>query len=175
MRYTFWHSGVLIGESDLEDISEKPGQRGGIFHPTPYGLEIFPRLSGILSVGHALRLHLDANGLSPDEMDRDQVIELLDKTPEGQKLIDIGRVLSEVEMRAPDGTSLAFASIGFSDLLELQQLARELGAVSDDDSTETPLDASRYMVSATLQDDSSITDAEPKAPPFGRRHPSQHN
>src|SRR4051812_12058348 len=51
MTYTFWHSGVLIGESELEDISDKPGQRGGTFHPTAYGLEIFPRLSGILSVG----------------------------------------------------------------------------------------------------------------------------
>jgi len=111
MTYTFWHSGILIGESDLEEKSDHPRQRGGVFRPTAYGLELFPRLSGILAAGHALKTHLEANGLSPDEMDRQQIDELLDATPAGQKIIDIGRTISDVEMRAPDGQWLEFESI----------------------------------------------------------------
>ena len=38
MTYTFWHSGILIGDSDLDETSDNPGQRAGIFQPTPYGL-----------------------------------------------------------------------------------------------------------------------------------------
>ena len=115
MTYTFWHSGILIGESDLEEPSGNPGQRGGTFRPTAYGLEVFPRLSGILSAGHALKTHLDANGLDPDELERDEIDELLENTPAGQQIIDIGRMLSDVEVQAPDGRRLEFASIAFSD------------------------------------------------------------
>jgi hypothetical protein len=32
--YTFWHSGILISESDLEDGSDHARQRGGVFRPT---------------------------------------------------------------------------------------------------------------------------------------------
>ena len=118
MTYTFWHSGILIGESDLEESSQHPRQRGGVFRPTAYGLEIFPRLTGILSAGYALKTHLDSNGLSPDDMEPEEIEELLDTTPAGEKIIDIGRMLSDVEMRAPDGRRLEFASIAFSDLAE---------------------------------------------------------
>ena len=88
MTYTFWHSGVLIGESDLEDRSDYPGQKGGIFRPTAYGLEVFPRLTGILSAGHALKAHLEANGLSPDDMGDAEIDDLLDATPAGKKIIE---------------------------------------------------------------------------------------
>ena len=73
MAYTFWHSGILIGESDLEDASDFPRHYHGVFRPTAYGLEVFPRLSGMLSAGHALKTHLDANGLSPETMERDAI------------------------------------------------------------------------------------------------------
>ena len=79
MAHTFWHSGILIGESDLEESSQHPRQRGGVFRPTAYGLEIFPRLTGILSAGHALKTHLEANGLSPEAMEAGEIDELLDK------------------------------------------------------------------------------------------------
>ena len=59
MAYTFWHSGVLIGESDLEEASDNPRQHGGVFRPTAYGLEIFPRLTGILSEWYELKMHLE--------------------------------------------------------------------------------------------------------------------
>src|SRR5690349_14234515 len=102
MRYTFYHAGVLIGESKLEDARSKR-QRAGVFHPTAYGLDIFPRLTGILSAGHALETHLRENGLSLDHMERAEVEHLFDTNPAGQKIIDIGRMLSEVEIQAPNG------------------------------------------------------------------------
>ena len=175
MTYTFWHSGVLIGDSELDETSDNPGQRAGMFHPTPYGLEIFPRLSGILSVGHALKMQLDANGLSAEEMDRHQVIDLLENTPAGEKLLDLGRMLSEVEMRGPDGKRLAFKSIGFSDLLELKRLARELDTGLADNLAEMDVDGPRYIVSATFGDDSASTEGEATMHAVRRRRWSEDN
>ena len=153
MTYTFWHCGVLIGESDLEDGSDNPRQRGGVFWPTPHGLKVFPRLTGILTAGHALKSYLDANGLSEDQMERADVEKLLETTPAGRKIIDIGRMLSDVEMRSPDGKRLEFASIAFSDLMELQRLSQELDLETTDDLDEPPPGAPRYIVSATLRYD----------------------
>jgi hypothetical protein len=155
MSYTFWHRGILIGESDLEDTSDDPRQRGGVFRPTAHGLSVFPRLTGILSAAHALKAHLDARGLSPDDMHKGEVEEVFGTTPAGQKIIDIGHALSEVEMRAPNGARLGFASIAFTDLQELQRLARELAIDSADDLSNWPADATRYIVSATLAEDTS--------------------
>lgn len=154
MPHTLWHCGILIGDADLEENPNRPQQRAGIFRPTEYGLQIFPRLSGILSAGHALKEYLDTQGLDPDEMERDEIEKVLDTTPAGQRVIDIGRTLCEVELRAPDGARLDFASIAFTDLLELRTLARELATESADDLSELPPDAPRYVVSATLRDHS---------------------
>src|SRR6188474_1522099 len=126
MTYTFWHSGILIGESDLEESADNHRQVGGVFRPTAYGLEVFPRLTGILSAGHALKTHLDANGLSPDEMEPYEIENLLDTTPAGQKIIDIGSTLSDVEIRAPNGLRMEFASIAFIDQEELRRVIREM-------------------------------------------------
>ena len=175
MTYTFWHSGILIGESDLEEKSDHPRQRGGVFRPTAYGLEIFPRLSGILAAGHALKTHLDANGLSPDEMDRQQIDELLDETPAGQQILDIGRTISEVEMRAPDGQRLEFESIAFSDLTELKRLVRELKIGEVDDLPDLTDTAPRYIVSATLRNRTQASANGGRADPFRGRHWSYEN
>jgi hypothetical protein len=150
MSYTFWHCGILIGESELEGTANRPRQRGGVFRPTAYGVELFPRLTGILSAGHALKEYLDAHGLSEEEMEQDQIEEIFNATPAGRKIIDIGRTLSEVELRAPDGRSLEFESIAFSDLLELRALARELGPEKHEDAVDLPAGTPRYIVSATL-------------------------
>jgi hypothetical protein len=175
MTYTFWHSGILIGESDLEEARDHPRHRGGIFRPTAYGLEIFPRLSGILSAGHALKAHLEANGLDPEALEQHEIDDLLDTTPAGQKVLDIGRTLSEVEMRAPDGTRLEFASIAFSDLSELQRLVRELELGADSDLSDLPPDAPQYVVSATLRDNTVTSNSERQAGRFRQRHWSNDN
>ena len=172
MPYTFWYSGILIGDSDLERSMCNPRQHGGSFRPTPYGLELFPRLTGVLTAGHALKLYLDANGLCPENMDSREIEELVDSTPAGRKMLDIGRTLSDVEMRAPDGTTLEFESIAFTDLLELQTLARELNLDSanelDELPTPSPSDISRYIVSATLREIARDARPELSGVPLGR-------
>lgn len=172
MPYTFWYSGILIGDSDLQESSCNPRQHGGSFRPTPYGLELFPRLTGVLTAGHALKLYLDANGLCPENMDSREIEELVDSTPAGRKILDIGRTLSDVEMRAPDGTTLEFESIAFTDLLELQSLARELNLDSanelDELPTPSPSDISRYIVSATLREIARDARPELSGVPLGR-------
>lgn len=175
MAYTFWHSGILIGESDLEESSDNPRQHGGIFRPTAYGLEVFPRLTGILSAGHALKTHLEANGLDPENLDGGEIDELFDSTPAGAKILDIGRMLSEVEMRAPDGLRLEFASIAFTDLRELQQILGELNAGAEHGLRDLPPDATRYIVSATLRDAASASDREAQPDRMRRRHWSEDN
>ena len=170
MSYTFYHCGVLVGKSDLEGASSNPRQRGGVFWPTTHGLQVFPRLSGMLTAAHALKTHLDANGLSPDEMHKGDVEELLETTPAGQRIIDIGRMLSDVEMRAPDGRRLEFASIAFSDPMEIQRLARSLRVGGADDLPELPADAPRYIVSVTLRHETPAPAREGQAGRFRRGH-----
>jgi hypothetical protein len=150
MAYTFWHCGILIGESELDEMWDHPRQRGGMFRPTEYGLSIFPRLTGILTAMHALKGHIDANGLSADALATDEIEELLDTTPAGQKIIDVGRALSDVEVRGSDGRRLEFTSIAFSDVLELQRLVREMELDSAETLNELPADVPHYIVSATF-------------------------
>jgi hypothetical protein len=175
MTYTFWHSGILIGESDLEGPSGNAGQLGGIFRPTAYGLEVFPRLSGILSAGHALKTHLETNGMDPDNLEGEEIDDLLENTPAGQQIIDIGRMLSDVEVRSPDGSQLEFASIAFSDLAELQRLTLELQCDGAADLRELPADAPRYVVSATLRNDTTRTTWERRTGSPRRGDRSRYN
>lgn len=160
MRYTFYHAGVLIGESKLEDARSKR-QRAGVFHPTAYGLDIFPRLTGILSAGHALETHLRESGLSLDHMERAEVEHLFDTNPAGQKIIDIGRMLSEVEIQAPNGDRKEFEQIAFIDQLEWKRMAKLL---SDPEAEveEWPPGVPRYVVSVTLRKSSSFSSRDRK-------------
>jgi len=175
MTYTFWHSGILIGESDLEESADNHRQVGGVFRPTAYGLEVFPRLTGILSAGHALKTHLDANGLSPDEMEPYEIENLLDTTPAGQKIIDIGRTLSDVEIRAPNGLRMEFASIAFIDQEELRRVIREMQLSEARELVDPLLDAPRYIVSATLRDNTPSSGRDAGAGRFRHRHWSADN
>lgn len=175
MAYTFWHCGILIGESDLEEDPDAARHLAGVFSPTSYGLQIFPRLTGILTAGHQLKMYLEANGLSEDDMEKTDVERLFDTTPAGQKIIDIGRTLSDVEMRAPGGKRLEFSSIAFSDLLELRTLLHDLVPDSKHDLDNLPEEAPRYIVSATLRDESSESSDEDGLPrPLEPRWPADN-
>jgi hypothetical protein len=151
MPYTFYHAGILIGESRLEDVTkDNRRQRAGVFRATAYGLDIFPRLTGILSAGHALQKDLEANGLSLDDMEKAEIQQLFDSTPAGQKIIDVGRMISEVEVRAPNGARQEFESIAFIDKLDwkrVAELSRDPAAEVDD----LPPGVPRYVVSATFR------------------------
>jgi hypothetical protein len=151
MSYTFYHCGILIGKSDLEAESPHPRQRGGVFWPTTYGLQVFPRLVGMLSATHALRTHVEANGLCPDDVGPRDIDRLLETTPAGRKILDIGRMLSGVEMRAPDDRRVEFDSIAFSEPMEIKRLARDLRIDSASDLPDLPPDAPRHIVSITLR------------------------
>jgi hypothetical protein len=152
MKYTFWHCGILIGESRMKRDRGRPRHLSGSFEPTAYGLELFPRLTGILTAGHQLKAYLEEKGLTPEEMSPDEIERVFESTPSGQKVIDIGRTLSDVEMHAPDGVRLEFESIGFSDVLEFSTLAGEMNAKlgAEREPTELPPGVPRYLVSATL-------------------------
>ena len=84
MSYAFYHRGLVIGHSGLEAASPHPGQRGGVFWPTTYGLQLFPCLTGMLSATHAFTRHLEANGLCPGEVAHRVVDDLLETTPAGR-------------------------------------------------------------------------------------------
>ena len=160
MRYTFYHAGVLIGESKLEDARSKR-ERAGVFHPTAYGLDIFPRLTGILSAGHALETHLRENGLSLNDMEKAEIEHLLDTNPAGQKIIDIGRMLSEVEIQAPNGTRKEFEQIAFIDQLEWKRVGKLLSDPAAE-VEEWPPGVPRYVVSITLRNSSSFSSSDRK-------------
>jgi hypothetical protein len=151
MSYTFYHCGIVIGKSDLEGASPDPRQRGGVFWPTTYGLQLFPRLAGMLSATHALRTHLEANGLCPDEADQRVIDELLETTPAGRRIIDIGRMVIDVEMRAPDDRRVEFASIAFSEPMEIKRLAQDMRIEAASDLPDLPSDAPRHIVSVMLR------------------------
>jgi hypothetical protein len=167
MAHTFWHCGILIGESELEEDPNEGRHLAGVFSPSAYGLQIFPRLTGILTAGAQLKTYLETNGLSENEMDRTEVERLFDTTPAGQKIIDIGRTLCDVEMRAADGKRVEFSSIAFSDLLELRSLLHDLVPDGKHDLDDLPDEAPRYIVSATLRNESSASredDGVPRLP-----------
>ncbi len=160
MAYTFWHSGILIGESELAPDPDEVRHLAGTFRPTAYGLELFPRLTGILSAGHQLTTYLEGEGLSADDMEAEDVERVFETTPAGRKIIDIGRALSAVEMRAPSGERIEFTSIGFSDLAELRSLMRDMDLAEKHDLDDLPDGAPRYIVSATIRDDALPRDEE---------------
>jgi hypothetical protein len=169
MTYTFWHCGILIGESRMKREPGRPRHLSGTFDPTPYGLELFPRLTGILTAGRELKSYLDANGLSPEGMSREEIETIFETVPAGQKVIDIGRTLSEVEVRDPEGQRLEFVSIGFSDLLEFKTLAREMDRGKKREPSELPPGVTRYVVSATLSKRGRESMADAQAGRLGER------
>jgi len=151
MPYTFYHCGIIIGTSNLEAASPHPRLRGGVFWPTTYGLQLFPRLVGMLSATHALRTHLEANGLCPDEVDQRVIDELLQTMPAGRKILSLGRMVIDVEMRAPDDRRVELASIAFSEPAEIKRLAHEPRVDAASDLPDLPPDAPRHIVSVTLR------------------------
>jgi len=151
MTYTFLHCGVVMGESDLSAKTNRAGQRAGTFHPTDYGRTLLPRVTCILSASLALKSQFDsmqqAGGkkeLSPKELDV-----LLTESEAGRAMIDVGRVLSEVELRGPGGRRLEFASIAFSKVDELLRVGTTLGTKVDQRQALPP-DTPEFIVSVTL-------------------------
>jgi hypothetical protein len=146
MPYTLLLHGRLVGETEFDDAGPGPGQRLGILRPTEHGLEVLPRLVGFLSAAARLKQAIERRGLDPDAMSSEAMFQLLDHTPEGQRMVDVVKALDALELRDSSGGRVSFTSIAVSDLAELRRVARELGE-------EIPLpddSATTYVISATL-------------------------
>ena len=66
-------------------------------------------------------------------------------------MLDIGKALSEVELRDPEGRVREFKQIAFIDLAELAALSRKLGCNADMEWETLPPEAPQYIVSVTLR------------------------
>jgi hypothetical protein len=162
MTYTLWHAGIMIGESAFDHPNPlgNPGQRAGTFHPTAYGRALFPRLSGIMTASADMADYLAARGLDPDTMDVDALDTAFEDSEAGRKIVDIGRALSEVEIRDEHSHPLPFKQIAFIDLRELRTLSRRL---YDNGLDDVPADTDALIVSATLADGVSWRGPAPMA------------
>ena len=156
MPYTLWHAGVLIGETDFEGDRRDPRHSGGrrhlvgVFRPTNYGRRLLPRLCGILSAMSDLKDEVEKRGLDADDLPADTLEDLFVSTTAGAHVIDIGRVLSEVELRSPMGGTLEVASMGFMDLAELASLSRKLAVNETVDLEQSRPEMPEFLVSVTL-------------------------
>lgn len=151
MTYTFLHQGVAMGESDLSAKSKRARQRAGTFHPTEYGRTLLPRVTCVLSASLALKTQFESvqraagkKELNPKELDA-----LFTESEAGKAMIDVGRVLSEVEVRGPAGRRLEFASIAFSKVDELLRVGTALGT-DVEKLKDLPPDTPEFIVSVTL-------------------------
>ena len=156
MTYTLWHSGVLIGETDFEGEDRDPAHKGGrrhlvgVFRPTDYGRALLPRLCGILSAMSDLKDEVVRRGLDSEDVAPDLMEELFETTSAGAHVLDIGLVVSQVELHSPSGHALEVSSMGFMDLAELAALSRRLGASEPEALDEARPDMPEFLVSVTL-------------------------
>lgn len=151
MPYTLWHAGVLIGETEFTHDPRNPRHRAGVFIPSAYGRELFPRLTGVLTAQLDLDTELRSRGLEPEKMDPNDIREFFDTTEPGRKFLDVGRALSEVEIRDPRGKPLAFERLAFLDPAELKGLMARAG--TNDSAAQEALDADdrQVIVSVTFR------------------------
>lgn len=155
MSFTLWHCGILIGETDFEHSRGR--HKLGAFRPTPYGLKLYPRISCMLTAASDLKDVMETRGVRSEEEAVERASEFIEHTEPGQRIIDLGRALCDVELYDPKGNLMTFKRIAFSDLQELRALCQKLEGESQiPPDNDLPPNAPRYLVSVTL----------------GKRHPS---
>jgi hypothetical protein len=146
-----------MGETDFEDerrdhaaSTPEDLHLAGIFRPTEHGRTLLPRLCGIMTAAADMKDELSRRGLDADDVPPDILMDLFENTPYGAHIIDIGRVLSDVELRDPNGATLVFSSMGFMDLAEITLLSLRLG-MNTMRPIERPTGAPEIVVSVTLR------------------------
>jgi hypothetical protein len=147
MAYTLSLHSRPVGETDFEQTGVGPRQRFGVLRPTEHGLEVLPRLTGFLTAASALKEAVERRGIDPEAMQPDTVIEVLERTSEGQRMIDVVKALDALELHDSTGARVRFRSIAVSDLRELRRLSAELSldaALPDDPGMPV------YVISATF-------------------------
>lgn len=150
MTYAFLHAGVLIGVSPLDLTSPHPGQRGGLFIPTPRGRAVVARLIGVLSDLHAFRQECAGSGVAPDALGDAALAERMEASVVGRRIIAAERTMHQLELRSASGTPLAFESIAFSDAEENRRLARALDPMMPALPPPAPEDATTIVVSVVF-------------------------
>lgn len=143
--FTLYHLGQVVGTSDFDHPGAAPNQRVGAFEPTPYGLTILPRITGLLEAGLGLKRAMERAGIDPDG-DVDAIRAAFEELPEGRRVVDVGRAISELELRNEQGAVVTFTSLAISDVREMIALAR------GDEPTDLPEDLGewRFLISATF-------------------------
>lgn len=158
MAHTLWHRGILIGETNFEGDGSGRGRGGtrshlaGVFRPTAHGRRLLPRLCGILSASADLKDELLRRGIDPDDPPPESVHDVLETTAAGARVLDVGRVLSEVELRTPTGVPMRVASMAFMDLAELSSLTTRLDCSRTVDHEAVPPRVAEFIVSVTLRE-----------------------
>jgi hypothetical protein len=154
--YTLSLDGRVVGETEFEHPGPDPRQRVGVFRPTEHGLEVLPRVTGLLTAALALKQAMVRRGISHEDADTDAVMDLLENTAEGQKVVEHAKALDALELRDPSGQRVPFTSIAVSDLRELRRLAAEIHPTDDamiasdcDDGPQGP-QGPDYVISATF-------------------------
>jgi hypothetical protein len=144
--FTLFHLGQLVGTTEFEHPGSTPNQRLGKFQPTDYGLTVLPRLTGLLEAAFGLKREMERLGIDP-EGDADVISAALEEIPDGRRVVDVGRAISEMELRNDNGQVVVFTSLAISDVRQLIALAGEVTG-----SHEDPDDVGdwRYLISATF-------------------------
>lgn len=142
MHYTLWLDGHLLGETRLAHTNPTNGQRLGGIHPTPYGQELLPRLSGFLETAAGMKRSMPA--AAQDRDDADRATRLLRTTPQGHRLEELVRTLGRLELREAGGARAPFHMLIITDIHELSRLSGSFDA-----NQELARGAARYIVSAT--------------------------
>jgi hypothetical protein len=169
MTYTFWHANILIGESDLTARMPNRRQLGGIYRPTDAGLSLMPLLCSADALGEALKRLFGPTGQPSRDLSEDEARELVTGTDDARRVVEYGQVMSELELRAPNGQALEFGSIAFNDLDGFRQLGKQPSPPFKAVITlarSRGENAPQYIVSATLTKSAYLRRAIRK--PFAR-------
>lgn len=142
MPYTLLLHGVVIGETDFEHKGQGPRQQAGVFRPSPSGMAVLPQITGMFAASLAFMRVVERNKPS----DQDTALTLLEKTPEGRRLIEHAKVIEQLELHDPDGNRLEIESIAVSNLQELAALAAS--KLGKDTLGEVP---PKYLISVTVR------------------------
>lgn len=155
MPYTLWSRGILVGATDFALSDGSTRHLAGVFQPAESGMMLLPVLTAMVPALFDLkklmkREHLDED----DDRDPDQLVEIFEQSPEGQRIIASAKEIEQLALRAPNGRVLEIESILVSDLTELNKLGIRTRDMKKRKKGKKRRkyhgDPIRYLISATL-------------------------
>jgi len=153
MPYTLWSRGILVGVTDFA-LGDTHGRHlAGVFQPAETGMILLPALTAMAPALFDLNARMKHEHLSEADVERDpdRVLEVFERSPEGQRVIASAKEVEQLELRAPSGRVLEIESILVSDLTEMQRFGFRSTPISKRRKGRGQLsDPIRYLISATL-------------------------